>query len=133
MGMGIDKGVQVVDGRKVLVVDDERIIADTTALIFSQAGYEARATYSAEEALILIREWSPSAAILDVQLPRMDGIALGRLMRLACPDCRVALISSQDIAEDIFDAVPDDCPVIAKPVHPTELLAFVSGLLMLAR
>lgn len=123
----------MVDGQKVLIVDDEHIIADTTALIFVQAGYEARAAYSAEDALILIRGWSPSAAILDVHLPKMDGIALGRLMRLACPDCRVALLSCQNMTDEVFDSIPDDFSLLAKPVHPTELLAFVSGLLLLAR
>lgn len=118
---------------RVLIVDDECSVADTTALIFSQNGYEARATYSAEHALVLIREWRPSAAILEVHLPKMDGIALARLMRLACPDCRVALLSSQDITEDVLDSIPEDFSVIEKPVPPTELLAFVSGMLLLAR
>jgi DNA-binding response OmpR family regulator len=135
LGSGIGKGVRVVDSQKdrVLIVDDDRLIANTTALIFSKEGYEARAAYSAEEALALIREWPPSAAILDVHLPKMDGIGLARLMRLACPDCRVALISCQNISQDMFDTVPNDLSVIAKPVPPTELLAFVGGMLLLAR
>jgi DNA-binding response OmpR family regulator len=113
-----------------MIVDDDQTVANTTALIFTQMGYEAKAVYSAEQALVLMREWQPSAAILDVHLPKMDGIALARLMRLACPECRVALISSQNISEDLLASVPHDFPVIAKPVPPTELLAFVSGMLL---
>jgi len=113
----------------VLIVDDDRTVADTTVLIFIKEGYWAKAAYSAEEALAQVREWQPSVAILDVHLPKLDGIALARLMRLACPDCRVMLISAENIAEDLFAGIPDDMPVIAKPVPPAELLAFVDQLL----
>jgi DNA-binding response OmpR family regulator len=126
------RGVQKVISQKdrVLVVDDNRAIADTTALIFGKEGYEAKAAYSGEEALALLREWQPAIAILDVYLPKLDGIALARLMRLACPDCRAILVSAQDIAEDLFAVIPDDLPVIAKPVAPAELLAFVDAMLL---
>lgn len=115
---------------KVLIVDDDRTIADTTALIFSKQGYEAKAAYSAEQALTIVREWPPSLAILDVCLPKLDGIALARLMRLACPACRVILISSQDIADELFAGIPDDVPVLAKPIPPPQLLAFVDAMLL---
>lgn len=115
---------------RVLIVDDDRTIADTTALIFAREGYEAKTVYSAEQALVLVREWQPSVAILDVYLPKLDGIALARLMKLACPDCRVILVSAQDIADDLFAGIPDDLPVIAKPIPPPELLAFVDAMLL---
>lgn len=115
---------------KVLIVDDDQTIADTTALIFSKQGYEAKAAYSAEQALTIVREWPPSLAILDVCLPKLDGIALARLMRLVCPACRVILISSQDIADELFAGIPDDVPVLAKPIPPPQLLAFVDAMLL---
>jgi DNA-binding response OmpR family regulator len=59
----------------VLIVDDERTIADTLALIFStRCGYETRAVYTAEEAMNMLAEWSPDLAIVDVVLPQMNGI-----------------------------------------------------------
>lgn len=57
-------------GHKVLVVDEERTIADTLAVIFSQGAYEARAAYSAEQALEIVAQWPPDLAILDVVLPK---------------------------------------------------------------
>lgn len=110
---------------RFLIVDDDPTVADTTAMIFSQEGYDAKAAYSAEEALVLIREWQPTAAILDVLLPQMNGIALAKLMKLACPNCWVALFSSQDFIGELFRSVPADLPFISKPVHPHNLLAFV--------
>jgi DNA-binding response OmpR family regulator len=112
--------------RRLLVVDDERIIADSTALIFAQAGYEARAVYSAEQALDLVREWQPSAAILDVVLPQMDGIELARLMRITCPDCRVILFVSQNITGHHLASTLTEFAILPKPIHPIELVTFIN-------
>lgn len=60
------------DGKRILVVDDEPIIADTLARIFSMHGYSSRAVYSAEAALDLLPEWEPNLAILDIKLPGMS-------------------------------------------------------------
>jgi CheY-like chemotaxis protein len=70
------KGEAVISAgkKRVLIVDDEHIIADTLVAIFSGAGYESRAAYSAEGALGLIPSWPPQLAIVDVILPGMNGI-----------------------------------------------------------
>ena len=78
---------------KILIVDDERVIADTLAVILEQRRYESRAAYSAEEALELIATWSPDLAILDVILPRMNGIDLAILLKAEYPTCLVTLFS----------------------------------------
>lgn len=122
-----------VQKNRVLIVDDDTTVADTTALIFSREGYDAKAAYSAEQALVLIREWHPTAAILDIILPQMNGIALARLMRLACPDCWVALFSSQDFTGELFRSVPADLPFISKPVDPHNLVTFVGNSLRARR
>ena len=62
--------------KRVLIVDDERVIADSLAIIFANEGYDARAVYSAEQALQLFSEWVPNLAILDVRRPGMNGIEL---------------------------------------------------------
>ena len=114
---------------KLLIVDDDRLIADTTALIFTHAGYDVEAVYSAEQALELIQKWPPSAAILDVLLPQMGGITLAELMRTTLPDCRIVLFSSQAVFDDRIAAAHNDFFVLAKPVHPSELLDSIGKLL----
>ncbi len=52
--------VDAAERPRVLIVDDERIIADTLVKIFSKSGYDARGVYSAEEALALIPVWTPN-------------------------------------------------------------------------
>ena len=46
---------------KVLVADDERVIADTLAIILNQSGFEAKAVYSGEKAVETAKEWLPAA------------------------------------------------------------------------
>ena len=76
----------MVDRRhRVLIVDDEHTIADTLGLIFAGNGDETRAAYSAQQALEIIAEWPPDLAILDVVLPKLNGIDLRRLRASKLP------------------------------------------------
>ena len=59
---------------KVLIADDERVIADTLAAILNHGGFEARAVYSCPEALEIARTFSPDMLIADVIMAGMNGI-----------------------------------------------------------
>jgi CheY-like chemotaxis protein len=116
----------------VLVVDDEHIVADTLAKIFSNEGYETKAAYSAEEALAIVLEWRPHLVIVDVCLPGMSGIDLAILFKAEYPDCRITLFSGQNAASDFIETARQSghsFDVLAKPLHPTELLSLASCLL----
>jgi DNA-binding NtrC family response regulator len=115
---------------RLLIVDDEHIIADTLATIFTNAGYEAKAVYSAEEALALIEGWIPNLAIVDVILPGMNGIDLAIRLKSEVPDCRLTLISGHATASDILDHARRDghaLDIVPKPIHPTELLSLMAS------
>ena len=117
--------------KRVLVVDDEHLIADTLARIFSDAGYESRAVYSAEGALGLIPSWPPHFALVDVILPAMNGIDLAILLKAISPDCTVQLFSGQLDTSHLLEAARQAghaFEVLAKPVHPSKLLALASAL-----
>ena len=118
----------------VLIVDDESVIADTLGIIFSNAGYDARAVYNAEQALALVHsgEWQPQAAILDVCLPVMNGIDLAILLKGLCPGCRVSLFSGHSATADLLETAQQNghtFEVMAKPVHPDVLLRMTAELL----
>ena len=117
---------------KVLIVDDERTISDTLALIFSNGGYETRAAYSAEQAIKIITSWLPDLTIIDVILPQMNGIDLAILLTAQCPACRLLLFSGQHLTVDLLaDAVKRGYKfdILAKPTHPTEVLETALNLL----
>jgi DNA-binding response OmpR family regulator len=115
---------------KILIVDDEYVITSTLATIFANAGYDARSASSAEEALELIADWYPDLAILDVILPKMNGIDLAILMRAKHPNCRIALFSGQAETSDLLGETSSGYAfdIVAKPVHPEALLCLAAQL-----
>lgn len=118
--------------QRVLIVDDEKVIAITLAHIFVTRGYEARPAYSAEEAIPVIDEWAPDLAVLDVCLPGMDGVDLAIRLKAMYPGCRVLLISGKPETLEIVERAGRRGHVlelIAKPVPPAVLLDRAAELL----
>jgi DNA-binding NtrC family response regulator len=117
--------------KRVLIVDDEKVIADTLAEIFSRAAYESRAAYSAEGALGLIPDWPPHLAIVDVFLPAMNGIDFAILLKAMAPDCTVRLFTGQFDINHLLESARRRghfFSAFTKPVHPSEFLALASDL-----
>jgi DNA-binding NtrC family response regulator len=116
--------MHVLDDRefRVLVVDDEQIIADTLAMILNHSGFTAKAVYSGEVAVMQASEWPPSALICDVVMPGISGPqAAAAILRIA-PQCHVMLFSGHgtlDIGNRIGECTFE---ILAKPVHPQEIL-----------
>jgi CheY-like chemotaxis protein len=116
----------------VLIVDDEKIIGETLGSIFTTRGYEARAAQSAEEAIEVLAEWQPDLAILDVRLPKMNGIDLAIALKNSHPACRVLLLSGYPNTADLVARAQADghlFEVLAKPAHPTVMLDRAAHLL----
>jgi CheY-like chemotaxis protein len=111
---------------KVLVVDDEQIIADTLAKILDLNGYDATAVYSGMAAMESARRLHPDLIISDVIMADMDGIQVAIQIREFLPSCRVLLFSGQAATADLLEKARlqgYDFDILAKPVHPAELLA----------
>ena len=111
---------------RVLVVDDERLIADTVAAILSQNGFSAVPAYSGEQALGAARALQPDIVLTDVLMPRMSGVELGIQIRNEFPDTRVLLFSGQAATSELMRKAHDDghdFELFPKPIHPEELIA----------
>src|ERR1035437_9616040 len=76
---------------RVLIVDDERLIADTLALILSQRGFAATAVYSGEKAVETASVLRPDILITDVVMEGMTGIEAAIRISETVPGCRVLL------------------------------------------
>ena len=108
---------------KVLVVDDERVIADTLAMILNQSGFEARAVYSGEGALELVPTFLPDMLISDVIMADLNGIDAAIRIRALLPRIK---ISGQAATADLLEkarAQGYEFEILAKPVHPQDLLS----------
>ena len=117
---------------KVLIVDDEKNICESLAAIFTSRGFESKVALSAEKAVEIIAEWQPDLAILDVGLPKMNGIELAIALKNGHPSCRVLLFSGQPNTTDLLEQAEADghlLEILATPVHPTVMLDRAAHLL----
>jgi len=115
---------------KVLVVDDERVIADTLAMILNQSGFEARAAYSAEKALELGTTFTPDMLISDVIMADLNGIDAAIQFRGMLPKIKILLFSGQAATADLLEKARTrgyEFEILAKPVHPQDLLNKLRG------
>ena len=122
--------MDVVRKRKVLVVDDEQVIADTLAKILDLNGYDASAVYTGTAAVESARSLQPDLIISDVIMPDMDGIQAAISIRGFLPDCKILLFSGQAATADLLEnarAQGHEFEILGKPVHPYDLLAKLKG------
>jgi CheY-like chemotaxis protein len=113
----------------VLVVDDERVIADTLSTILSRSGFSTMTAYDGASALQLAAVTPPDLLISDVMMPGMTGIDLAITMTETIPGCRVLLFSGQAATVDLLEEARNaghNFTTLTKPVHPTDMLKRIS-------
>ncbi len=111
---------------RVLVVDDERVIADTLAKILDLNGYDASAVYTGTAAVETAKATQPDLIISDVIMPDMNGIEAAIQIREILPNCKILLFSGQAATADLLEdarARGHEFEVLTKPIHPSDLLA----------
>ncbi len=113
----------------VLVVDDEKIIADTLSMILSRSGFTTMTAYDGVNALELAGSTAPDLLISDVMMPGMTGVDLAVVVSQSIPECKVLFFSGQATTVDLLKQARDaghNFTTLTKPVHPTEMLRRVS-------
>jgi CheY-like chemotaxis protein len=113
----------------VLVVDDDRVAAESLTAFLQVYGYDVRSAYDAEQAMTIFRHWHADAAVLDVVMDGMDGIELAQRLRLMTtrPLLLVALtgIGTEDEIAPL--QVSEFNHFLLKPVNPDELLRILAA------
>jgi len=115
---------------RILVVDDERVIADTLVTILNQSGFEALAVYSGEKAVELASTFAPDMLITDVIMADLNGIDAAIRIRALLPQIKILLFSGQAATADLLEKARSqgyDFEILAKPVHPHDLLTKLRG------
>ena len=110
---------------KVLVADDEQVIANTLAIILNSAGFEALAVYSGRAAVDALSSFDPDVLVSDVIMPEMTGIEAAIHILAQRPGCRILLFSGNNSTADLLDNAQARgyCfEILAKPFPPADLL-----------
>jgi CheY-like chemotaxis protein len=110
---------------KIIVVDDEPIIADTLVNILAGEGHDALAVSHGESAIKWAKLVLPDAIISDVIMPGMDGIETAKAIMKLLPNCRIILFSGQTAGVDLLAKARAEgyfFEVLPKPINPEVLL-----------
>ncbi|MBB5344766.1 response regulator [Tunturibacter empetritectus] len=113
----------------VLIVDDERVIADTLAMILSRSGFSTLTAYDGLTGLETAQDALPDLLISDVVMPVMTGVELAIAVTQMIPTCKILLFSGQAAAVDLLKEARNaghNFTTLTKPVHPTDMLQRIS-------
>lgn len=114
---------------RVLVVDDERPLAQMVGSYLIRAGYTVSEAYTGPDAVSLARELDPDVIVLDLGLPGLDGIEVCRQVR-TFSDCYVLMLTARgDEVDRIVGLTVGADDYITKPFSARELVARVQAVL----
>jgi len=119
-----------VDGRLVLVAEDDRSVRESIVRGLRFEGYEVIAVTDGVEALAAVDERLPDVAVLDVMMPNLDGLTACRTLRSRHPELPILLLTARHEVRDRvagLDAGADD--YLVKPYAMSELAARLRALL----
>lgn len=113
--------------KKVLVVDDEKPIVDIEKFNLEKEGYEVGVAYDGEEAIQKVADFDPDLIILDLMLPKVDGLEVAREVRKT-KDTPIIMVTAKDSELDKvlgLELGADD--YVTKPFSNRELVARVKA------
>ena len=115
---------------RILVVDDDRAVRESLRRSLAFNGYDVDLAHDGQQALDAVAANRPDAMVLDVMMPRVDGLEVCRRMREAGDELPILVLTARDAVSDRvagLDAGADD--YLPKPFALEELLARLRALL----
>ena len=108
---------------KILVVDDDAIVIKSCRRILEAEGFEVLTVPSADEALEIIKRYDFDLLLIDVKMPKHDGMYLMREVKKNCPEIPIIVMSGYPTPETIADVLKlGATQFIPKPFRPDELI-----------
>ena len=116
-------------GEPILIVDDNAQNLKLARVILSADGYQVRTAVDAEDALTILESFAPRAILMDLQLPRMDGLALTRLLKNdpRRRDIVIIAVTAYAMKGDDDKALEAGCDdYMSKPIDAQALSAMIA-------
>ncbi len=116
--------------QRIIVIDDEVLIAETVAEILNDQGFEATPVSDGAAAIELAKTLRPDIVLSDVIMPGLNGIETGIRIREIVPDCRLILFSGQAATVDLLPKAREQghrFDILAKPIKPEQLISVIRG------
>jgi DNA-binding NtrC family response regulator len=115
---------------KILVVDDDAIVIRSCSRIFESESMEVSAVSGADEALEILKKQSFDLLLIDVKMPKRDGLFLTKEVRKYFPEVPIIVMSGYYTSETVADALRSGATqFIPKPFRPDELLKCICQVL----
>jgi CheY-like chemotaxis protein len=116
---------------RILVVDDDEMIALTLTAILQEQGYEAATAFGGKEAVALAEEFLPDLLLSDVHMGTMNGIQAAIRITAKLPHCRVLFLSGCASIKDLLIDAPKrlECSFLSKPPDLLDLLNAIAYML----
>ncbi|MEU2433478.1 MULTISPECIES: response regulator transcription factor [unclassified Streptomyces] len=118
------------EGDRILIVDDEPAVREALQRSLAFEGYATEVAVDGVEALAKVESYAPDLVVLDIQMPRMDGLTAARRIRSAGSTLPILMLTARDTVGDRvtgLDAGADD--YLVKPFELDELFARIRALL----
>jgi CheY-like chemotaxis protein len=126
-----DNGIRMSKTARILVVDDDELIALTLTAILQEQGYEVAAAFNGKQAIALAAEFFPDLLLSDVHIGAMNGVQAAIRITAKLPHCRVLFLSGHASTGDLLKDVPKrmECSFISKPPNLLDLLNAIAYML----
>ncbi|MCK5579815.1 MAG: response regulator [Candidatus Omnitrophica bacterium] len=118
--------------KKILIVDDEQSIAEMLEMRLEAMGYETDMAHDGEEALKKVKEFKPELIILDIMMPKVDGLEVCRILKGSpeTQDIKVMMVTALGRADDKQRGAEVKADLyMTKPFDSVELMDKVQELL----
>jgi DNA-binding response OmpR family regulator len=119
--------------QRVLIVDDDIMVADTLNMVFQKNGFDVRSRYSANEGLTCAREFRPDLLLCDIVMPGRDGISLAGDISRELPDCRILVLTGfyadLDEVHGRSRHLRRPLSILTKPCFPGDLIREANAML----
>ncbi len=115
---------------KILLVDDHPLFLEGLKTLLTVKGFDVVGTaQDGLEALEKARVLQPEVILMDIQMPRLDGLAATRVIKAEQPNIKIVMLTMLENDKDLFEALNSGaCGYLLKSQEPGKLFELLSGL-----